>query len=66
MRLNKPKSETDSTGTDGLDSTKSKESSDDEDKPFKSKYFHKFSLFKSGFIKYFLAEMNYIAREEFK
>lgn len=64
--VNKSESETDSTETGGLNSTESKESSDEDDKPWKSKYLHKFSLFKSGFIKYFLIEMNYIAREEFK
>jgi len=50
---------------DELNTTKSKESDEDE-KPLKSKYLHKFSLYKYGYIKYFLMEMNYIAREEFK
>jgi hypothetical protein len=63
VELNKQKWDTDSNETDGLDT---KESSDDEDKPIKSKYLHKFSMFRFSPIKYFLMEMNYIAREEFK
>lgn len=32
----------------------------------KSKYLHKFSWFKYGYVKYFLMEMNYLVQEEFK
>lgn len=56
--------------TDGLDTTKSKEASDEEsmviDETEKSKYLHKFSQFKYSYVKYFIMEMNYYAREDFK
>lgn len=53
-----------------LDTTTSKETNDDEniavDEDEKSKYLHRYSLFRYTFVKYFIMEMNYYAREEFK
>ncbi|CAI2364763.1 unnamed protein product [Moneuplotes crassus] len=60
---NDPKETSSEDTTVELDTTESKESDDDEC-PVMSKYLHRFSCFKYGYIKYFLMEMNYIAKEE--
>lgn len=56
--------------TEDTDTVKSKDSPDNNDimaidESEKSKFLHRFSFFKSSYVKYFLMEMNYIAKEEF-
>lgn len=56
--------------TTDLDTTTSKENQDIDimmiDENEKSKYLHRYSLFRYTYVKYFIMEMNYYAREEFK
>lgn len=56
------------SGTDA-ETTDSKENSDEEsqtiDENERSKYLHRYSLFRYTFVKYFIMEMNYYAQEEF-
>lgn len=52
------------------DTIKTRENSEEDsmyiDETEKSKYLHRFSLFKWSYVKYFIMEMNYFAREEYK
>lgn len=55
--------------TDAWDTSQSKEIDGESmiiDESEKSKYLHRFSLYKYTYIKYFLMEMNYYSKEEFK